>query len=336
MDGAVLPYDRAAVDGNHLPVGESLANQADGFGVEVWLSVGRTEYGAVEDEEVGIGGWQSLAAVIDGARHRQPLQPVGPAAGCPQRQQLFLHQPQFLILFVGSVVTAHIEQCVVRTDAHQGVDVAVGIITRQSPVVYPYDAFCAQGLHQPLSDVLLRHGLVAMGREQTGRRGEDGALSVALDGAALQHEVQLGAIVALQHAVLIQLAVDGIVKAGRELLAPAVESEVHQPMVALVVGEGDKAVVAGPGVVGVESEQGGRGRCPHAFRSDDEQVLALGDLSGHLFVDSRYLFKDWCPVRVFVRPRQLHAPLGLPFSRESPLSGLVFGVDVHILAQSYK
>jgi hypothetical protein len=67
MEGAVLADDGAAVDADNLVVGECLADDTQGLGVEVGLSIGRDEYSAVDDQIVGIGGWQAVAVVVDGA-----------------------------------------------------------------------------------------------------------------------------------------------------------------------------------------------------------------------------------------------------------------------------
>ena len=108
MQAAVLFDNASTVDADDLPVGEGLTDDSQRFGVEVGLSVGGTEYGTVDDEEVGVGGRQTVVAVVDGSGHREFLQTVGPSVDGAEGLQLFFHQPQLVVLFVLGVVAAHI------------------------------------------------------------------------------------------------------------------------------------------------------------------------------------------------------------------------------------
>ena len=67
MEGAVLADDGAAVDAYNVAVGECLANDALGLGVEVGLVVGGDEHGTIDDQIVGIGGRKTITLnfVID-------------------------------------------------------------------------------------------------------------------------------------------------------------------------------------------------------------------------------------------------------------------------------
>ena len=70
MQGAVLLDERAAVDAYDLAFGECLANNAQRLAVEVGLGIGGAENGAVDHEEIGIGGRKAAAfVVVDGAGH---------------------------------------------------------------------------------------------------------------------------------------------------------------------------------------------------------------------------------------------------------------------------
>ena len=80
----MLPDDGAAVDTDNLPVGEGLTDDAQGLVVEVWLPIGRTKHGTVDDEEVGIGGRQPVFSIINGMGHWQFLQRVGLAVECAE------------------------------------------------------------------------------------------------------------------------------------------------------------------------------------------------------------------------------------------------------------
>ena len=115
MERAVLADDSAAVDGDHLPVGEGLRDEAEGLGVEVGLVVGRAEYCPVDDEEIGIGGRQTIPhraqtviRLVDRSRHGKSEQTVGTPLDGTERLELFLHEPEFDILLVVRIVAAHI------------------------------------------------------------------------------------------------------------------------------------------------------------------------------------------------------------------------------------
>ena len=85
MKRAVLTYDGATVDTDDFAVGKHLGDEFHGLGILVWLMIGRTQHSIVHDEEVGIGGWQSLMVfIIDGARHWQFDKRIGLAVECPE------------------------------------------------------------------------------------------------------------------------------------------------------------------------------------------------------------------------------------------------------------
>ena len=68
----MLDDDRATVDADNLAVGEGVSDYSCCLGVEVGLGVGGIEHRSVDDEEIGVGGWQWLSGfVVDGSRNRQ-------------------------------------------------------------------------------------------------------------------------------------------------------------------------------------------------------------------------------------------------------------------------
>ena len=107
-------------------------------------------------------------------------------------------------------------------EAREIVDMAVGVVVGQ-PLADPDHLLRAECLGQRRLRVLLRPA-IAVGVEQRLRRGENGALAVMLDGAALQHEIELP----LRHArKLGDLAAhEGIVR-HVEFAAPSVGLEAH-------------------------------------------------------------------------------------------------------------
>ena len=108
MERSVLLDYTSTVDSDNLPVRESLADQAQGLCIKVWLVVGRTEHSPIDHEEVRVGGRQSLALKEDRAGHRQFHESVGLTLQRTEGLQLLLHQPQVLILLVLWVVAAYI------------------------------------------------------------------------------------------------------------------------------------------------------------------------------------------------------------------------------------
>ncbi len=57
VDAAVLANDDTRVDRDDVATRECAGNGVASFLVESCLIVGWHEYGSVDDEEVGIGGW---------------------------------------------------------------------------------------------------------------------------------------------------------------------------------------------------------------------------------------------------------------------------------------
>ena len=155
-------------------------------------------------------------------------------------------------------------------------------------MVNPYDALCVEFLFQVLFYLFFRHGLVAMGRQQTAGGGKDSSLAIALYGTAFEHEVQTVHVFALHLTLIEETTIDGVVELGREFLAPAVEAEVEQSGVALIVHEGDKAMIASPSVVG-------------GF-SNHQQFLALLNLTSHFPIGGNDLIEHWSPISTSVRP----------------------------------
>ena len=64
MQGTMLPNEHTTVDADDLAVRECFLQLRQGFCVLVWLGVSGNQHGAIDDEEVGVGGWQTVALVI--------------------------------------------------------------------------------------------------------------------------------------------------------------------------------------------------------------------------------------------------------------------------------
>ena len=113
-------------------------------------------------------------------------------------------------------------------NANKGVDVSIGVVAGQLPVVYPEDAVGAKPFLQPLFYLLPGQWLVAMGGHQTTGSGKDRSLAIALDRTALEDEVQMVFIMTMNHALVVEVLVDLVVELSLEFLAPTVKLEVEK------------------------------------------------------------------------------------------------------------
>ena len=111
----MLADDGTTVDGDDLPAWEGLSDEAEGFCVEVGLVVGRTEHCPVDDEEIGVGRWQTVVfafcveiTFVDRSGHGELEQTVGLSLKCAEGAQLRLHQVEFLVLRVIRIVAPYI------------------------------------------------------------------------------------------------------------------------------------------------------------------------------------------------------------------------------------
>ena len=52
----MLLDNTSTIDAHDVTIGESLAYQAQGLGIEIGLGVSGTEYGTIDNQEMGIGG----------------------------------------------------------------------------------------------------------------------------------------------------------------------------------------------------------------------------------------------------------------------------------------
>ena len=169
---------------------------------------------------------------------------------------------------------------------------------------------------------------------QTPCCGEERPFAVTFDRATFQHEVQTVDILPLHDACFVHLMVDGIVIVSREFLSPAVETIVEQAVVPHIIRQGKKTMIARPCIIGRTDEAHHISR--GILRSHDDESFTLGNLTCHLVISLNNVIEDGGPVGIGMRPRELHTPLGLPFSWKSPFTDVVFCLHVHILVQRYK
>jgi hypothetical protein len=56
MERAMLLDNTSTIDAHDVAIGECLANQAQGLGIEIGLGVCGTEDGIIDDQEIGVCG----------------------------------------------------------------------------------------------------------------------------------------------------------------------------------------------------------------------------------------------------------------------------------------
>lgn len=107
VDGAVLTDDDTGVDRDDVPAGEGFADDAACLGIKVGLIIGRNEDGSVDDEEIGVGGWQSLVIIVASPRHREWLDAIL-RIGVTECLQFLLQSEEVGMLLVGSIGALYI------------------------------------------------------------------------------------------------------------------------------------------------------------------------------------------------------------------------------------
>ena len=96
----MLADDSACVESDDGMVGKGLLDNAEGPGIVVGLGVGGYDDRSVEDDEIGIGGRQTVAFFIDGVGHGQRQEPIGLTLWSPEHAQFFLEHLEICELFV--------------------------------------------------------------------------------------------------------------------------------------------------------------------------------------------------------------------------------------------
>lgn len=285
----MLSYYHTGIDADDVEAGESERDGLAGQCIEVGLVVGGHEYGTVDDDEVGVGGWQPFAIVEDGVGHGKPQEAVGVSVGCAQRAELLLQSLEILVLWVVLIVATHIEQSVVGCKSDDGVDVPVGVVADEISMVEPYDASGMESPAQLFLNFLLGEGLVAVGCQQTGAGSEDGTFAVAFDRPSFKHKVVVNRDGKIEKEMQSHLIGNLIVEVGRKFLTPSIELEIEHQTATLSVGQCDATMVACPGVVGVAFAENDFFQCLFAERllqclaygsglgRDNNQPLVVGD-----------------------------------------------------------
>ena len=211
---------------------------------------------------------------------------------------------------------------------------SVCVVADEAAIVEPDDASGTEIVFQSLLNLLLSERLVAMRRQQTHAGCEYGPITVALDRAALQHEIQMVLVFSRNPATVVKTAVDGIVFVCLKLIAPSVETEIeqfcgsrfrhfvscwrvvliHTISITLYL-QCDEPVIACPCIVCRTLMKHNIGhRCSRQFilqqlpyfchtGRDDDKLLMVGYLAGHLHICGSDVCKHRCPVGSGMWPR---------------------------------
>ena len=119
VDASVLADDGERIYSYHVSVWEGKLNLSLRLLVLLWLVVRRINHGTVQNQEVGIGGRQSVALavlvcsqsvalVIDGIRHRELEQAIRVSLEGEKFLELLFEGMEVLILLIFGVVTTYI------------------------------------------------------------------------------------------------------------------------------------------------------------------------------------------------------------------------------------
>ena len=155
----MLANEDAAIDADDLAVGEGIVQHLGSTLVIVRLIVGRIEYCTIDDEEVGVGGRQTLVAFAgycigkvrfeDGSGKRKSQEAEGFAIDGAKPFELLFHLLQGLVMDIVRIFALHIDDGVVGAESGQGVDVGVGVVTQEEAIVEPKDTLCAKVVEEP-------------------------------------------------------------------------------------------------------------------------------------------------------------------------------------------
>ena len=202
---------------------------------------------AVDGEVVGVRDDELLAFDLDVGQHRH----LDDLELLARRVRLLAEARQVVVealpIGIGAVGRGLGEHDARSHELGDVVGVAVRVAIFDQAVPQPDHLLDAEVGEQQRLDVLAREARVAVGIEQHGLRGDQRALAVERQPAALGHER------CLVDAHPEQLRKPGrqlrIVGERRVLAAPGVEAEVHGGHAAAAVHDEDRPVVAHPGVV---------------------------------------------------------------------------------------
>ena len=239
---------------------------------------------------------------------------------------------------IAGVIAAHVGQGLGVAEAHQGVDVGIGVVAGQLAVLQPQHPLGAQLLDQGGFDGGAVQVGIALRRQQTGAGGEQGAGPIGFDAAPLQHHRHLLPAGWAKHPRCPGRCGGLVIATGLVFAAPAVEAEVEQhrplavwgvPRTGSCLQHRDWPVVAGPGVLGgavdqpqpigepfacellLEWRQGGAGFSGVVGEQQHRGMASNG--RAEALVAGAHRIQVGRPIAIRPRPGHQHGPLGFPF-----------------------
>jgi len=138
----------------------------------------------------------------------------------------------------GAVIAGLEDDGVIGCQPRQRVDVGVGVVAFQIPVLQPQHALLAQFGAQHFAHLHAGQPRVALGQAAPG--AQERAAAVGLDGATLQRKVDPFDPRRIQYTARRQPRDQRVIAAGPELSAPAGEAEVEETRRAGRIAQGDR------------------------------------------------------------------------------------------------
>ena len=108
VERAMLFNHRCGIQGDDVAVGEGRPNDVKCLLIQFTLLIGRDYHRSINDNEVGISGWQTLTLVENRLGYRELEQSIGLAFNGAKRFQLSFHFLEVVVLYVLLVTGTYI------------------------------------------------------------------------------------------------------------------------------------------------------------------------------------------------------------------------------------
>lgn len=252
VDVAVLRHERASVDADDAVTGHEVAQQTERLIVRLRLAESRHQHLPVRDVEVRVARGQMLALERDrlGNGQEVDVEALRVVATRILEPTVVLHHR----FPVDMPLRRHDHHDRHRADeARHVIDVAIGIVARESPGE-PVDTFDPEVLPKRPLDVLAGVARVASVGEKHRLRGDEIAAAVDLERPAFHDQAGFHARKA---EVSVHVPGDLVVKCRLELAAPGIEHPVEHDHARQMLGsrrplhDEDGTVIARPHIIAV-------------------------------------------------------------------------------------
>ena len=104
----MLLDNRCGIQGNDFAVGKGCPNDVKGLLIQFVLLISWNYHRPINDNEVGVSGWQTLAFVVNRVGYRELEQSIGLAFYGAKRFQLSFHFLEVVVLLVLLVIGTYI------------------------------------------------------------------------------------------------------------------------------------------------------------------------------------------------------------------------------------